>query len=160
MQNLIINIFIVLSVVAFAFTVVFCNSDEAQAAPKSKKKVKASLTQEQLDDMNKKINTLTRKVYSNSLFSPQDNETMITIKLDLDDAMIKTVSPEYAPLYYLEANLLKKRNYKNEAIDCYQTILENFADTAFAPKAKQELLKMGVTIEEPQEETSEEEDFE
>ena len=160
MQNLIKNIFIVLSVVAFAFTVVFCNSDEAQAAPKSKKKVKASLTQEQLDDMNKKINTLTRKVYSNSLFSPQDNETMITIKLDLDDAMIKTVSPEYAPLYYLEANLLKKRNYKNEAIDCYQTILENFADTAFAPKAKQELLKMGVTIEEPQEETSEEEDFE
>jgi len=160
MQNLIKNIFIALSVVAFAFTVVFCNSDEAQAAPKSKKKVKASLTQEQLDDMNKKINTLTRKVYSNSLFSPQDNETMITIKLDLDDAMIKTVSPEYAPLYYLEANLLKKRNYKNEAIDCYQTILENFADTAFAPKAKQELLKMGVTIEEPQEETSEEEDFE
>ena len=160
MQNLIKNIFIALSVVAFAFTVVFCNSDEAQAAPKSKKKVKASLTQEQLDDMNKKINTLTRKVYSNSLFSPQDNETMITIKLDLDDAMIKTVSPEYAPLYYLEANLLKKRNYKNEAIDCYQTILENFADTAFAPKAKQELLKMGITIEEPQEETSEEEDFE
>ena len=160
MQNLIKNIFIALSVVAFAFTVVFCNSDEAQAAPKSKKKVKASLTQEQLDDMNTKINTLTRKVYSNSLFSPQDNETMITIKLDLDDAMIKTVSPEYAPLYYLEANLLKKRNYKNEAIDCYQTILENFADTAFAPKAKQELLKMGVTIEEPQEETSEEEDFE
>ena len=53
--------------------------------------------------------------------------------------------------------LLKKRNYKNEAIDCYQTILENFTDTAFAPKAKQELLKMGVKIEEPQEEVSEEE---
>ena len=157
MQNLIKNIFIALSVVTFVFTIVFCGSDEAQAAAKSKKKAKASLTQEQLDDMSKKINTLTRKVYSNSLFSPQDNETMITIKLDLDDAMIKTVSPEYAPLYYLEANLLKKRNYQNEAVDCYQTILENFADTAFAPKARQELIKMGITIEESQEQLAEEE---
>ena len=72
---------------------------------------------------------------------------MITIKLDLDDAMIKGASTEYAPLYFLEANLLKKRNYKTEAIECYQTIMENFSDTAFAPKARQELIKMGVKIE-------------
>ena len=56
----------------------------------------------------------------------------------------------------MEANLLKKRNYKNEAIECYQTILENYSDTAFAPKAKQELLKMGIKIENPEEENEEE----
>lgn len=128
----------------------------ADAAPK--KKAKGGLNQEQLDNMNKDLNVLTKKVYANSLFSPKDNETMINIKLDLDNAMLKTVSPEYAPLYYLEANLLKKRNYKNEAIECYQTILENFNDTAFYPKAKQELLKMGVKIEENQEEAEESEE--
>ena len=83
----------------------------ADAAPK--KKAKGGLNQEQLDTMNKDLNVLTKKIYANSLFSPKDNETMINIKLDLDNAMLKAVSPEYAPLYYLEANLLKKRNYKN-----------------------------------------------
>ena len=156
MQTFIKKILLCLSFVAVIFSTGLICVDDVQAAAK-KKKVKASLTEEQLVEMNKQLNTLTRKIYSNSLFSPKDNETMITIKLDLDDAMLKMVSPEYAPLYYLEANLLKKRNYKNEAIDCYQTIMENFADTAFAPKAKQELLKMGVTIEEPNVENSEDE---
>lgn len=128
----------------------------ADAAPK--KKAKGGLNQEQLDTMNKDLNVLTKKIYANSLFSPKDNETMINIKLDLDNAMLKAVSPEYAPLYYLEANLLKKRNYKNEAIECYQTILENFNDTAFYPKAKQELLKMGVKIEENKESDEEAEE--
>jgi len=158
MKNFIKKTFICITAIALAFAASFVIEDSALAAPKSKKKVKASLSEEQLLEMNKDLNTLTRKVYSNSLFSPQENEKMITIKLDLDDAMLKMVAPEYAPLYYLEANLLKKRNYKNEAIDCYQTILENFKDTAFAPKARQELLKMGVTIAEPQtEEISEDE---
>ena len=156
MQTFIKKILLCLSFVAVIFSTGLICVDDVQAAAK-KKKVKASLTEEQLVEMNKQLNTLTRKIYSNSLFSPKDNETMITIKLDLDDAMLKMVSPEYAPLYYLEANLLKKRNYKNEAIDCYQTIMENFSDTAFAPKAKQELLKMGVTIEEPNVENSEDE---
>ena len=129
--------------------------NEANAAPK--KKAKGGLTQEQLDTINKNLNSLTRKVYANSLFSPQENETMINIKLDLDDAMLKVAMPEYAPLYHMEANLLKKRGYKNEAIECYQTIIENFSDTAFAPKAKQELMKMGVTIAIPTENTEAEE---
>jgi len=136
--------FIALSMI-FAMSSFFAN--DASAA--SKKKGKGGLKKEQIETMHKDLNTLTRKIYANSLFSPKDNETMINIKLDLDEAMLSSPNPEYAPLYYLEANLLKKRNYKNESIECYQTIIENFGDTAFAPKARQELLKMGVKIETP-----------
>ncbi len=137
----------------FGCSSIFNNSADAAA----KKKAKGGLNQEQMDTMNKDLNTLTRKIYSNSLFSPKDNETLINIKLDLDSAMLKSVSPEYAPMYYMEANILKKRHYKDEAIECYQTIMENFGDTAFAPKARQELLKMGVKIEtEPSEVEGEE----
>jgi len=37
----------------------------------------------------------------------------------------------------------------DEAADCFQTILENFSDTPFAPKAVKELTKMGVKIQAP-----------
>ncbi len=134
--------FITVSMI-FASSSFFSSSADAAG----KKKSKGALSQEQLDTMNKDLNTLTKKIYANSLFSPKDNETMINIKLDLDNALLQNAVPEYAPLYYMEANLLKKRSYKPEAIECYQTIMENYADTAFAPKAKQELLKMGVKIE-------------
>ncbi len=140
---------VVFAVVAMVFVIGALFDSQADAAPK--KKGKGGLSQEQLENMNTNLNMLTRKIYANSLFAPQDNETMINIKLDLDSAMLKQASPEYAPLYWMEANLLMKRNYKNEAIECYQTILENFADTAFAPKAQQELLKMGIKIEQPAE---------
>lgn len=141
--------------VGIIFLLCFLVVSDANAAPR--KKTKGGLNQEQLETMNKNLNSLTRKVYANSLFSPKENETMINIKLDLDEAMLKSVSPEYAPLYHMEANLLKKRGYKTEAIECYQTILENFADTAFAPKARQELTKMGITIAMPVEDEQSEE---
>ena len=35
-----------------------------------------------------------------------------------------------------------------EAIDSYQTILENFQDTVYAPKARKILTDMGVEIKE------------
>ena len=44
------------------------------------------------------------------------------------------------------------REYKKEAIECYQTILENFPDTALAPKASQALKKLGVEVVTPSEE--------
>lgn len=159
MKKILKNIFLLFVAISmFVVANVFVASD-ADAAAK-KKKVKASLSQEQLDTMNKDLNLLTRKVYANSLFSPSDNEKMINIKLDLDVAMIQVAAPEYAPMYYMEANLLRKRHYNAEAIECYQTIMENFGDTAFGPKARQELLKMGVKIEVPTTETEEEEALE
>ena len=38
---------------------------------------------------------------------------------------------------------------KPEAIECYQTILENFSDTALAPKARTALESLGVTVATP-----------
>jgi len=57
------------------------------------------------------------------------------------------------------------RNQKDEAIDCYKTILENFQDTAYGPKSRAVLEDMGVQINLPQnnslddEEDDSEEDF-
>ena len=47
---------------------------------------------------------------------------------------------------------------KAEAIDCYKTILENFSDTALAPKATAALLEMGVEVTAPSNDSEEEED--
>ena len=57
----------------FASSALFSTSADAAA----KKKGKGGLSQEQLDTMSKDLNTLTKKIYANSLFSPKDNETMI-----------------------------------------------------------------------------------
>ena len=105
MKSFINKIAICLLVVGIA---VGCSSLWVTDAGAAAKKSKGGLTQEQLDTMNNNLNNLTRKIYANSLFSPQDNETLINIKLDLDKAMLKSASGEYAPLYYMEANLLKK----------------------------------------------------
>ena len=63
--------------------------------------------------------------------------------------MLVATASELAPLYYKAGNVYRLRNMKPEAIDCYQTILENFSDTALAPKARQALADLGVTVETP-----------
>ena len=80
---------------------------------------------------------------------------MIEIKIKLDNQMLIAPDITLAPLYYKAANLYKAREYKQEAIDCYQTILENFPDTALAPKAKQALTAMGIAVVEPNEKEGE-----
>ena len=52
---------------------------DSQAARKSKKSATA-ITQDDINTMSATIDNLTRKVYSNSLFSPQDNAKMIEVK--------------------------------------------------------------------------------
>ncbi len=63
--------------------------------------------------------------------------------------MLVASATELAPLYYKAGNIYKLREMKPEAIECYQTILENFSDTALAPKAKSALEQLGVTVEAP-----------
>jgi hypothetical protein len=135
---------IILTVCAIFFS--FLSTDAYAASKKSKK---GGLKPEEITQLTTDINVLTKKVYAQSLFSPAENEKLINIKIMLDDAMMGAPSPEFAPLYYKAGNLYKAREYKQEAIECYQTILENFADTAFAPKAQAELLKLGVKIAVP-----------
>ena len=63
--------------------------------------------------------------------------------------MLVATASELAPLYYKAGNVYKLRNMNTEAIECYQTILENFSDTALAPKARAALESLGVTVTAP-----------
>ncbi len=132
--------------------IVFAMASKDSLAAKKSKKSAGTITQEDMTSMSDTIDRLTRKVYANSLFSPEDNSSMIEIKIKLDNQMLIAPDVSLAPLYYKAGNLYKAREYKQEAIDCYQTILENFPDTALAPKAKQALTAMGVAIVAPAQE--------
>ncbi len=122
--------------------------NSADAAKKAGGGKKASISKEDMEALTTSVDEYTRKVYANSLFSPKDIEKIIEIKLKLDDAMLATPNPEFAPLYFKIGNIYRAREYKEEAIDCYQTIMENFADTAFYPKARKMLETMGVKVQE------------
>ena len=119
-------------------------SNDAFAAKKQKK-----MTAEQIMQAREETEYLRKKIYAHGLFSPQDNEKLINIKMQLDNSMLISIDPQFAPIYYQLGIIYKARELKDDAIDCFQIILENFPDTAFAPKAKRELQKMGVNIKDP-----------
>ena len=127
---------------------------DVSAAKKSSK-----LSKEAVQEMSDNIDNLTKKIYARALLSPKDNETLIGIKIQLDNQMLVATATELAPLYYKAGNVYRLRNMKPEAIDCYQTILENFSDTALAPKARAALAELGVEVTAPvvTEETEEDE---
>ena len=137
------------------FLVLSAVSLDVSAAKKAGK-----LSKEEVQQMSDDIDNITRKIYGRSLLSPKDNETLISIKIKLDNSMLVATASELAPLYYKAGNVYKLREMKPEAIDCYKTILENFSDTALAPKARAALADLGVTIEAPKAEEEGEEDDE
>ena len=143
---------IILSILA-GFLLLSAISLDVSAAKKSSK-----LSKEAITEMSETIDKLTQKIYGRALLSPQDNESLIGIKLD--NQMLVSSSTELAPLYYKAGNVYKLRDMKPEAIECYQTILENFSDTALAPKARAALEELGVTVTAPAvtEETASEEE--
>lgn len=122
-----------------------CSFDSVEA----KKSKKGGISEEEMTTMSTTVDNLTKKMYANGLFSPQDNENLIDIKIKLDNQMLIAPDPSLAPLYYKVANLYKSREMKNESIECFQTVLENFADTALAPKAAAQLKSMGVEVKAP-----------
>ena len=126
------------------FLVLSAISLDVSAAKKAGK-----VSKEEVQQMSDDIDNLTKKIYGRALLSPQDNEKLIGIKIKLDNSMLVATATELAPLYYKAGNVYKLRGMKAEAIECYQTILENFADTALAPKARAALAELGVTIEAP-----------
>ena len=85
---------------------------------------------------------------------------MIGIKIKLDNELLITQEPSLSQLYYKVGNLYKLRGLKSQAIDCYQVILENFIDTPFAIKSQRELDNMGVKIQLPSENVTNEENEE
>ena len=126
------------------FLLISAISIDVSAAKKS-----AKLSKEEISEMSDTIDTLTQKIYGRSLLSPQDNEKLIYIKIRLDNQMLMAANPSLAPLYFKAGNIYKLRDMKPEAIECYQTILENFSDTALAPKAKAAFEQMGVEVSAP-----------
>jgi len=141
---------IFLSVIALLLLLTAISLD-VSAAKKSSK-----LSKEDIAQMSDTIDDLTKKIYGRALLSPQDNETLIGIKIKLDNQMLMATNTAIAPLYYKAGNIYKLRDMKPEAIECYQTILENFSDTALAPKARAALEEMGVKVASPTAETGEE----
>ena len=127
---------------------------DVSAAKKSSK-----LSKEAVQEMSDNIDNLTKKIYARALLSPQDNETLIGIKIQLDNQMLVATATEMAPLYYKAGNVYKLRGMNAEAIDCYQTILENFSDTALAPKARAALAELGITVTAPTESEENEEEI-
>ena len=124
-----------------------CQGPSADAAKASKSK-KGGMNEKQISEINTSVNNLTKKIYTRELFSPKDSEDLINAKLTLDSQMDSDANPAFAPIYYRLANVYKMRGMKPDAIDCYQTILENFSDTAYAPKARKELKDMGIEVKE------------
>lgn len=110
---------------------------------------KSKLSKEAIQEMSDDIDMLTKKIYGRALLSPQDNEKLIGIKIQLDNQMLVSTNTEIAPLYFKAGNIYRLRDMKPEAIECYQTILENFSDTALAPKARTALESLGVTVAAP-----------
>lgn len=128
-----------------AIFVIVAFTMDASAAKKASKKISS----EDVEAMTTTIDTLTKKIYGHALLSPEDNQNLIEVKIKLDNQMLMAPDPSLAPLYYKAGDLYKKREMKQEAVECYQTILENFADTALAPKARTALRAMGIQVADP-----------
>jgi len=126
----------------------------ADAAKKEAKK--KGVSQEVIDSMTAKVDKLTKKIYSRELYTPEDSEELIGLKLQLDEQMDMLSETSFAPIYYKIANIYRMRNQEKDAIDCYKTILENFPDTAYGPKSRAILEEMGVQINLPQDNSEEE----
>ena len=127
---------------------------DASAAKKSSKK----MSQETMDELSLTVDNLTKKVYGHALLSPEDNRNLIDVKIKLDNQMLVSPDVSLAPLYYKAGCLYKMRDMKQEAIECFQIILENFADTALAPKSRTQLKSMGVEVADEVKGSDEEED--
>lgn len=123
---------------------------------------KKGVSQEVITEITQKVDTLTKKIYERELYTPEDSKQLIGLKLQLDEQMDILSEASFAPLYYKIGNIYRLRGMEKEAIVCYQTILENFAETAYGPKARDILTEMGVEIKIPivEDEENEEDDFE
>lgn len=127
----------------------------ADAAKKASKK--KGIAQEVLTELTDKVDNLTKKLYERELYTPEDARELISLKLQLDEQMDILPEASFAPLYFKIGNIYRLRNQEEDAINCYQTVLENFSDTVYGPKSRDILTKMGVEIALPSDES--EDDF-
>ncbi len=145
----------VLITLCFVVALVLNQNMPANAAKKTTKK--KGMNQELLKEINDGVNVLTKKIYERELYTPEDLSKLIDLKIKADDQMDVSPDPALAPVYFKLGNIFKMRGQEKEAIICYQTILENFLDTAYGPKSRDTLTQMGIEIKLP--ETTNEEEF-
>lgn len=145
-----------LLIIILGIFVIMAFGIDAYAAKKAKSKVSA----EDIQTMSDTIDNLTKKVYGNALLSPDDNRELINVKIKLDNQMLVAPDIVLAPLYYKAGCIYRLREMNQESIECFQTILENFSDTALAPKARANLKAMGVEVAEVEDKTEEGEEEE
>lgn len=122
---------------------IFNQVQPADAAKSAKKK---GVSQEFITEYTESIDNLTKKIYERELYTPEDANKLIDLKLKLDEQMDVLSEASFAPLYYKLGNIFRMRGNEKDAIICYQTILENFGDTAYGPKSRDILTEMGVEI--------------
>ena len=120
-------------------------SPQASAIKKSKKN---AMTPEELDKITVSVNRLVKKVYSASLFAPADNDSLFEAKMKVDtEIQGESPDPSYADLVYKIAFILKEREFKDDAIIYYRTVMDKFPDSSYVPRAAEELRKLGVKLD-------------
>jgi len=135
---------LVLIVLILIVSVLFI-SPQAEAVKKSKK---GGMTPEELDTVTISVNKLVKKVYSSSLFSPTDNDDLFEDKMKVDSEIQgESPDPSYADLVYKIAFILKEREFKDDAVIYFRTVMDKFPDSSYVPRAAEELRKLGVKLD-------------
>ena len=135
---------IILILIILVVSVIFI-SPQADAVKKSKKN---ALTPEEFDKLTTSVNKLVKKVYSVSLFSPSDNDELFDAKMKVDaEIQGESPDPSYADLVYKIAFILKEREFKDDAIIYFRTLIDKFPDSTYVPRATEELRKLGVKLD-------------
>jgi len=127
-------------------------SPQAVAVKKSKK---SAIAPEDLDKLTVSVNRLVKKVYSSSLFAPADNDELFESKMKVDtEIQGESPDPAFADLVYKIAFILKEREFKDDSIEYYRTVMDKFPDSPYVAKAAEELRKLGVKLDTGTEEDS------
>lgn len=149
----------VLTAIIPVILLLFFALNQALPADAAKNAKKKGVSQEFLDEYTENIDNLTKKIYERELYTPEDANKLIGLKLKLDEQMDILSEASFAPLYFKIGNIFRLRGEEKDAINCYQTILENFSDTAYGPKSRDILTEMGVEIKAPMDSDESEEEI-
>lgn len=111
----------------------------AEAAKKKAGKGDAEL-EKTLEPMNKTLAQLIVKAQSRALFSPKESGELVDIKYQLLDLMKdNTTNPLLIKPVYQAAVLCNQREQFDDAMDLYNFLIANFADSPYGLRAKGEL---------------------
>ena len=78
--------------------VISAQSLPADAAKKAVKK--KGMSQEAVVELNTNIDSLVKKIYERELYTPEDSNSLINVKLQLDQHMDEMSESTFAPLYF------------------------------------------------------------